>query len=173
MRRFSATFIVLFLLLFPGLGRSAEQGVYNPNYRYSGPQSQNIGEEEAEGKDPILATVFAVLPGVIFHGFGNYYAGDYENGTRILTMEIFGACLAVWGHNVIHYPENWGAYFGNETPQAGYWIKAGGVGLLAASWVWDVSSAGEAAQSFNKDHQIQFQLESRYDGLQLALSKRF
>jgi len=147
--------------------------VYNPNNRLSGAQSQNIGEEESEAKDPLLATVFSIMPGIVFHGFGNFYAGDYDAGTRMLTMEILGGGIAIWAHNIIHNPDSWSVYFGDQTPSAGYWIKAGGVGLVAISFIWDVATAGEAAQSFNKDHQINFQMESRYDGAQFALSHRF
>lgn len=153
---------------------AAESGTfYKPNYRYSGPQSQTIGDEEAEGKDPLLATVFAVLPGIVFHGFGNFYAGDYDIGTRCLVAEVIGVGIAFWGYNIIHESSNWGPYFGNNTDQAGYWIKAGGVTLIAASWIYDLATAAESAQSFNKDHQIQFQLEGRYDGVQLALAHKF
>lgn len=152
---------------------SAERAVYNANNNSSGAQSQNIGDDETDSKDPLLATLFSVLPGIVFHGFGNFYAGDYENGTRMLTMEILGGGLAIWGHNVIHNQSNWSVYFGENTPSAGYWIKAGGVGLMVISFIWDVSTAGDAAQSYNKDHQINFQMESREDGLQLALTSRF
>jgi len=165
-------FITCLLCFTPGL-KSAEQGVYNPNNRLNGAQSQNIGQDETEAKDPLLATVFSVLPGVVFHGFGNFYAGDYDDGTRMLTMEILGGGLAIWAHNIIHNPENWGAYFGGDTDSAGYWIKAGGLGMVAISWVWDVATAGQAAQSFNKDHEVNFQLESRYDGAQFALVHHF
>jgi hypothetical protein len=165
-------FITCFLSFI--LARPAHAAaVYNPNNSLNGAQSQNIGEDEVESKDPLLATVFSIMPGIVFHGFGNFYAGDYDNGTRMLTMEILGGGLAIWGHNVIHNQGNWSVYFGDQTPSAGYWIKAAGVGMMAISFIWDVSTAGEAAQSWNRDHQINFQMESREDGLQLALSKRF
>jgi len=169
----SAWAILSAILILAGSLKAADSGIYNPNYKYTGPQSQSIGDDEQEGKDPLLATVLSVLPGVVFHGFGNYYAGDYSFGTRMLTMEILGVGLALWGHNVIHAPENWGPYFGGSTDMAGFWIKAAGVGLIAISWVGDVATAADAAESFNKDHQIQFQLESRLDGVQLSMSHRF
>jgi hypothetical protein len=165
-------FITCLLCFTPAL-RSDSQGVYNPDNRLNGAQGQNIGEEETEAKDPLLATVFSVAPGIVFHGFGNFYAGDYDDGTRMITMEILGGGLAVWGYDIIHEQNNWGVYFGSETPNAGYWIKAAGVALVAVSWIWDVSTAGDAAQSFNKDHQVNFQLESRYDGAQIALTHKF
>lgn len=136
--------------------------------------SQNIGDEEVEPKDPMMATVFSILPGLVFHGSGNLYAGDYENGTRMLVMEIFGGGLALWGHNIIHQRENWGPYFGDSTDSAGYWIKAAGVGLICVSWIWDVATAPEAAENWNRDNQLQFQLDS-FDGsgARLALAAKF
>jgi hypothetical protein len=161
-------------LLCPAPGK-ADNGasIYTPNYKYTGSKSQTIGAEEAEGKDPLLATVFSILPGVVFHGFGNFYAGDYDFGTRLLVAELLGTGISMWGYNVIHESANWTPYFGDNSQQAGYWIKAIGVALICASWVGDIATAGEAAQSYNKDHQIQFQLESRYDGAQLALIGHF
>jgi len=128
-----------------------------------GSTNQSIGDEEVEPKDPMMATVFSILPGMVFHGAGNMYAGNYQDGTKMLTMEIFGTGLALWGHNVIHSPENWGPYFGDQVPQAGYWIKAGGVGLIVVSWIWDVATAPDAADTWNRDNQLQFQMDS-YDG---------
>lgn len=136
--------------------------------------SQRIGDEDVEPKDPLMATVFSILPGMVFHGSGNLYAGDYENGTRMLVMEIFGGGIALWGHNIIHQPENWGPYFGDNVDQAGFWIKAAGVGLVCVSWVWDVATAPGAADEWNKDNQIRFQMDS-YDGTgaRLALATNF
>lgn len=135
-----------------------------------------IGDEDLEPKDPILATTFSVLPGVVFHGFGSYYAGDYEWGNKMLVMEIMGGGLALWGHNVIHQASNWDPYFGgaDNSRQAGYWIKAAGVLLIVGSWVGDVANASEAAESWNRDHSMQFQLDS-YDGTgaRLQLASRF
>jgi hypothetical protein len=142
----------------------------------SGPSkvNQNIGDEDVEPKDVTMATIFSVLPGVLFHGAGNYYAGDYQFGTKMLVMEIFGGGLALWGYNVIHSPQNWGPYFGNNTPQAGYWIKAAGVGLLAVSWVGDVSTAAGAADSWNKDHQLEFQMDTfNGTGARMTLAANF
>jgi hypothetical protein len=131
--------------------------------------SQNIGDEEVEAKDPIMAEVFAVLPGVVIHGAGNYYAGDYKFGTKMLTMEIFGSGLALWGYDVIHQPENWGPYFGSNSQQAGYWIKAAGVGMMCISWIGDVATCGDAADSWNKDHALELQMDS-YNGTGARLS---
>ena len=138
--------------------------------------SRNIGDEELEPKDPVLATVFSILPGLVFHGFGSYYAGDYEFGNKMLVTEIAGVGLALWGHSLIHEPDSWNPYFGGaeNAQQAGYWVKAGGVTLLVASWIGDVANASEAADSWNKDHQMQFQMDSYYGtGVRLALAEHF
>lgn len=136
-------------------------------------QSQ-IGDEEIEPKDPMMAIVFSILPGLVFHGSGNLYAGDTDAGTRMLVMEILGGGLALWGYNIVHQPQNWGPYFGDSVEQAGHWIKAAGVGMVVVSWVWDVATAAEAAESWNRDNQLHFQLDT-YDGTgaRLALATRF
>lgn len=166
---------VLFVLGLASVAMAAEGGAgANAKYKYTGPQASTIGDEEATGKDPLTATVLAIVPGVLFHGFGNYYAEDYEFGTRMLVSEVLGLTLALWGHNIIHQPENWGPYFGGEVPQAGYWIKAGGMVLFVLSWVGDLATAAEAAESYNKEHSYQFQLDSYNDtGARLMLSSRF
>jgi len=53
-------------------------------------------------------------------------------------------------------------------------FKAGGVTLLALSWIGDVAYASEAADSWNKDHQMQFQMDS-YDGTgaRIMIASRF
>jgi hypothetical protein len=156
--------------------RNSESAPYRPDYRYSGPQSSQISEDEAKGKDPIMATVFAVAPGIVIHGFGNYYAEDYDFGNRMLAMQIFGSGLAVWGYSLMHNPNSWERYFGgaDNTQQAGYWVKAAGVGFMVLSWIGDIATASEAAQQFNRDHQINFRLESRLDtSPKLALAMDF
>ena len=37
-----------------------------------------IDEVILEPKDPIVATVVAIGPGLLAHGFGNFYAEDYK-----------------------------------------------------------------------------------------------
>ncbi|MGH7441611.1 MAG: hypothetical protein ACREKE_02940 [bacterium] len=135
---------------------------------------QNIGDEDVEAKDPYMATIFSVLPGVLFHGMGNFYAGDYDFGTEMLVMEIIGGGISVWGYNIIHQPQHWGAYFGTNTTQAGYWIKAFGVGLLAVSWVGDIATAPGAAEDWNKDHQLELQMDSfNATGMRLTAAINF
>lgn len=162
-------FLIGLLLALLGPGLLSASSPYQ-----SGAVNQRIGDEEVEPKDPMMAIVFSILPGIVFHGSGNLYAGDYENGTRMLVMEIFGLGLWAWGHNVIHHSGNWSPYFGPDTNMAGYWITAGGVGLVVASWIWDVATAADAAEAWNRENQFRFQLDS-YNGAgaRLALATRF
>jgi hypothetical protein len=155
-------------------GGSSSTG-YKPNYRYSGPGGGTVTEEEVKGKDPILATGLAVMPGVLVHGFGNYYAEDYRFGNRMLAMQIAGMGLAVWGYSLEHAPGNWQAYFGGDdnTQMVGYWVKAGGVGLIVLSWLGDIATASDAALQYNHEHQINFQLESDLHGPRIMLSYKF
>lgn len=151
--------IALLLLLAPAVGAPAET-IKDSSLRAT---SQSIGDEEIEPKDPFMAEIFSVLPGAVFHGSGNFYAGDTRFGTKMLTMEILGGGLSMWGYNVIHQPENWGPYFGDNSQQAGYWIKAAGVGMVLISWIGDIATASEAADSWNKDHALEMQMDS-FDG---------
>ena len=138
------------------------------------PSGQDIGEDQVVPKDQYMAVLFSVIPGLLFHGSGNFYAENYSFGTEMLVMEIIGGGISIWGYNIIHQPQNWGQYFGNDTPQAGYWIKAAGVSLLAVSWVGDIATAAGAADDWNKDHQIDIQMDSfNMTGARLTLATNF
>lgn len=173
--------VLLFLALsWPALAVAADQAYdlllasSDVNMGPAAKGAQNIGDEDIEPKEPYMATIFSILPGIVFHGSGNYYSGDYEFGTKMLVMEIFGGCTSIWGYQVIHYPQHWGPYFGNDTPQAGYWIEAIGVGLLCVSWIGDVATAADAAESWNKDHQLEFQMDTMDGkGARLTLLAKF
>jgi hypothetical protein len=92
----------------------------------------------------------------------------------MLVMEILGGGLALWGHNIIHQPGNWGPYFGDNTEQAGFWIKAAGVGMIALSWVGDLATAPGAAEQWNSDHQLQLQMDTyNGTGARLVVASRF
>jgi hypothetical protein len=164
------------LLLLAALSAAPNCAFAMPDDPAARASNRNIGDEEIEPKDPVLATTFAVLPGIVFHGFGNYYAGDYQWGNKMLVMEIIGGGIALWGHSLIHESSNWDPYFGSDanSQQAGYWVKAGGVTMLVVSWIGDVAYASEAADSWNKDHQMQFQMDSfNGTGLRLAFAGKF
>ena len=179
MRRLApAAVLALVLLLNSSAARAAESGkLYTPRYQYTGPQGSVISDEEIKGKDPMLATVFSLLPGCVVHGFGNYYAGDYDFGTRMLITELVGGAVWAWGEHIIHNPQDWTAYWGESqdytTQQAGYWITAGGVALFLLSWLGDVATAHRAADSYNQDHQIEFQLDTRLDRPGISLAYKF
>ena len=173
----TATVFALVLLFKSSalLAAGAGGNIYTPSYQYAGPQGSSIADEDIKGKDPMLATVFSVLPGVIIHGFGNYYAGDYAFGTRMLVLELVGAGVWAWGNHMLHKPWVWDEYFADESraKKAGYWISAIGVTAVIISWLGDVATAHKAADTYNRDHQIQFHLEAMDSGGALKLSKHF
>jgi hypothetical protein len=165
--------LLLILLLMVASAPLSLQAKEDPALRASG---QGIGDEELEPKDPFIATTLSVLPGVLLHGTGSFYAGDYEWGSKMLVTELVGTGIALWGYSLVHEPEGWNPYFGgaDNTRQAGYWIKFGGVVMLAASWIGDVSNASAAAEDWNRDHALQFQLDSyNGTGARLALASNF
>jgi hypothetical protein len=57
--------------------------------------------------------------------------------------------------------------------RAGQWVRAGGIGLVIVSFLGDLATAHKAAESYNKDHQLQFQLETRLGQPVMSLTARF
>jgi hypothetical protein len=171
-RLLSAMFLISSLVYSAAPGGESP---YKPSYRYTGPQSSSISEDEAQGKDPILATVFSILPGVLLHGMGNYYAENFEWGNRMLVMELFGAGIGIWGYAMRNNPDGWQRYFGgnDNTIQAGYWVEAAGMGFIVLSWVGDVATASDSAVQYNRDHQLNFQFETMLDRPGVRLTCKF
>ena len=178
MARFATGLVLALILLLNSSPLRAEAGkIYTPSYRYSGPQGSSIADEDVVGKDPLLATVFSILPGVVVHGFGNYYAENYDFGTRMFITELVGIGLWAAGTNIVQQPENWEPFFGgsheHSIQQAGHWVTAGGITLFVLSFLGDLATAHKAAESYNKDHQLHFQLETHLGAPTLALVARF
>jgi hypothetical protein len=93
----------------------------------------------------------------------------------MLAMEVVGVGVSIWGYALIHNPSSWNRYFGgnDNTQQAGYWVKMGGMGFIILSWIGDLATASDAAIQYNRDHQLNFQLESRLDMPGFMLTCRF
>jgi hypothetical protein len=98
-------------------------------------------------KSPNLALTYAVIPGVIVHGAGHFYAGKKKTGAVLLVTGVAGAALATvsgFGQGLSHMDG------GNSAPDFGYFLMAAGFGLFLGSWVYDMVGAPLAVQKYNK-----------------------
>lgn len=134
-----------------------------------------IDETILEPKDPILATVIAIGPGLLAHGFGSFYAEDYRMGLTLFGVEIVSLVVIGTGYAIYRSPENFTSIGGTyDTAQrGGYLTLLCGLGLFTASWVADIVLAGRAAEQFNIEHQLEFKLNQEANTPYLMYSYTF
>lgn len=58
-------------------------------------------EENASGKSVILGEMLAIFPGLLWHGVGHYYAGDYQSSRRIRSIGEWGYLLTAIGGGLL------------------------------------------------------------------------
>lgn len=81
-------------------------------------------------KSPYMAVFYSVIPGVLVHGSGHFYAGKGGTGTTLLGLEAAGALLLYFGSLSAFQ----GSSHQNDTDAMGYI----GLALFAGSWVYDI-----------------------------------
>jgi TM2 domain-containing membrane protein YozV len=81
-------------------------------------------------KSPYVAVFYSVIPGVLVHGSGHFYAGKGGTGTTLLGLEAAGALLLYFGSLSAFQ----GSSHQNDTDAMGYI----GLALFAGSWVYDI-----------------------------------
>ena len=96
-------------------------------------------------KSPAAAFGLAAVPGAIFHGAGNYYAGDRRTGAILFLSEVFGLALM----SLDHRPQEVGQRIGNRDGGDGTLQGVGRV-LFFGSWLYDMGSAPETARETNR-----------------------
>lgn len=121
-----------------------------------------IDEVILEPKDPILGTVIAIGPGLLAHGFGHFYAEDYERGLLLFGTEI--ASLLTFGAGYIQYRNAEDATIiggdnSQETERGAVITMGVGVFFFLATWVADIATAGEACRQYNIEHGLEFKMQ--------------
>jgi len=92
---------------------------------------------EPRRRSPSMAFGVALGPGAVIHGLGNYTAGNKRTGTILFATELFGAGL---------YLTNDGRNASStDNPMA-----LVGATLFVGSWLFDLTSAPDAARRFNE-----------------------
>lgn len=86
-----------------------------------------------------MAAFYSVIPGVLVHGSGHFYAGDARMGARLLGAEAAGGLL-ISGSVVL-------TMAGAQTA-AGFAVLSGAI-LFVGSWAYDVIGAPLAVQKYN------------------------
>lgn len=119
-----------------------------------------IDEVILEPKDPIIATVIALGPGLLGHGWGQFYAENYQMGLTLLGLEF--ASIVVMG---VGFAQNTdpGLFVGgggdleDQRKQGGNKFAFGLI-LFVATWFADIVLAGRSAETYNREHNLEFKL---------------
>jgi len=93
--------------------------------------------------DPRMATLYAVLPGSIFHGMGHFYAKDRKTGTVLLLTEVVG--IYFWHAAIVKV-------FSDAYPPKNANLDYGiACFALFGSWLYDIATAAGAVERYNKN----------------------
>lgn len=120
-----------------------------------------IDEVILEPKDPILATVVALGPGILAHGWGQFYSENYTMGLTLLGIEVASIVTICYGAIQNTSPEMFVGGGGSVEDQR----KQGGnkfaVGLIffVGTWIADVALAGRSAEAYNREHNLEFKVQ--------------
>ncbi len=120
-----------------------------------------IDEVILEPKDPIVATVIAIGPGLLAHGWGQFYSENYRMGLTLLGLEL--ASIVVMGYGAIQNTSP-GMFVGGGGDVADQRKMGGnkfavGVLLFAATWFADIVLAGRSAEAYNTEHNLEFKVQ--------------
>ncbi len=129
-------------------------------FAQSGMSDVVIDETILEPKDPILGTVVAIGPGLLAHGWGQFYAENYKMGLALFGLELVSIITIGVGYVEFSNPNNLTDYAAaNNVKRAGAITLAAGVLLFVATWVADIALAGNAAMQYNKEHNLEFKMQ--------------
>jgi hypothetical protein len=139
--------IVLIILIAP---------VFAMASRYD--SDEVIDETILEPKDPILATVLAVGPGLLIHGWGHFYTEDYKMGLMLTGTELLSIGAMWFGAWENTSPDAF-AIYGSGGRQGGALTFAFGFLLFMGSWFADIYQAGNSAHQYNVEHNLEFKVQ--------------
>jgi hypothetical protein len=136
-----------------------------------------IDEVVIEPKDPILATVVAIGPGLLVHGFGHYFTEDYKMGMMLTGMELLSIGMMTFGAVENTNVDMFRLFSGSRTASqtSGAWIFAAGFFTFFGTWLADIFTAGDSAKQYNREHNLEFKLEQEAMGAdtQFAMIYKF
>lgn len=139
----------------------------------------------SDHKSAALASLLAVVPGIVVHGSGHMYAGAWMKGLGLFAIE--GACVAVGYDSVRRGVDSYNAMnnAGSIPTDLSPVLTDAGVAFVTGMgflWTWwdDMAGAGIAADQYNRRQdqasqvsELQMHLVPARGGALLALSSRF
>ena len=126
-------------------------------------------------RDPGKAFFYALVPGLVVHGTGHFYAGDKTAGWALLGGEVFGLCLIAYAVGVRSDSAPQDPDLDDEAGT----IAVFGTALFAGTWIYDVIGAPLAVQRENRellggeDIQLRFGLDRASPSVRVQIAKRF
>jgi hypothetical protein len=126
-------------------------------------------------KDPNMALLYAVIPGVLIHGSGHFYAGKTKTGAVLLGSELVGGTffsIGVVGKGMSQLE-------GGEPWKYGNVFMAFGGFLFFGSWIYDIIGAPLAVQRENREFlqgrnvRLRFDLDGASHSVRVQMVKRF
>ena len=126
-------------------------------------------------KDPNMAILYAVIPGVVIHGSGHFYAGKTKTGVVLLGSELVGGTIFYVGALDKAFSQSKGGKLGIY---GDIFIAFGGV-LFVGSWIYDLFGAPRAVQRENQellggeDVRLRFGFDQTSHSVRLQIVQRF
>lgn len=107
--------------------------------------------EVRERGSVIVGELLAIFPGMLVHGLGHYYAGDYKTAARLFRIGEFGYLLTAVGGGA-----GVGAYYLEREDQKGYayslyatggTLAVVGLSYFFTAWIYDMIDTPRAVRS--------------------------
>ena len=125
-------------------------------------------------KDPNMALLYAVIPGVVIHGSGHFYAGKTTTGAVLLGCGVVGGYMFFIGALGQGIPGESGELGKYEDVLWAF----GGI-LFLGSWIYDLVGAPRAVQKENREFlqrrnvHLRFGLNDTTHSVRVQIVKRF
>ena len=122
-------------------------------------------------KDPNIAILYAVVPGIVVHGAGHFYAGKRTTATILFASGFIGGSFVFIGGLT-------GLEKSSPT-KIGYMLIITGAVLFTGSWTYDLIGAPIAVKKENqkllgkKSANLKFEFDHKYDSIKIVLIRQF
>ncbi|MGB2769226.1 MAG: hypothetical protein WBC88_05830 [Candidatus Zixiibacteriota bacterium] len=133
------------------------------------------GADSKELKDPGVALLYALVPGLVVHGAGHFYAGEKAAGWVLASGEILSLCLIGYAVGVGAGESKSGTTSNGNRELIGVF----GGGLFVGTWIYDVIGAPLAVQRENREFlqgrnvRLRFDLDHTSHSVRVQIVKRF